>query len=262
MKSVSASSSSFHEVSGRGVWRFRTRGPRFWEVEREHDVPGVVETMDTTGKYWILGFAEVRKGTVTYETKSGPIRFSRGHYGFFFPKNSLTLGKLARSRQKIRCVISSGEPPKGAPDQAVVFKLDSHAFPISWGAAGRLLSLCELTHVIEYNAHPSGSGAKIKGLLDRCYDSSISIGEIARKLKSNPSTIGRVFRREFGVTPLKYCNHLRLTDSSFSLFEGQPVSRVFLDVGFEDLSRFNKQFKRLTGVSPRKFKPRSKNAKS
>jgi methylphosphotriester-DNA--protein-cysteine methyltransferase len=85
---------------------------------------------------------------------------------------------------------------------------------------------------------------------------------IARQLRTSATVMGRAFKRDFDLTPVQYRNHLRVTAASFELIEGKAVTRVAEDVGFDDLSRFNKNFKAITRTQPSQFKPRKSPKKS
>jgi AraC-like DNA-binding protein len=43
---------------------------------------------------------------------------------------------------------------------------------------------------------------------------------------------------------------LRVADATFRLSKGEPIIEISQDVGYNDLSRFYKQFRKSTNTSP------------
>ena len=74
--------------------------------------------------------------------------------------------------------------------------------------------------------------------------------EIARWAGASERTIQRVFVAETGLTFGKWRQQLRLIHSLRLLAEGQKVTAVALDVGYESLSAFVSVFRRTFGVTP------------
>ena len=65
----------------------------------------------------------------------------------------------------------------------------------------------------------------------------------------------RAFRRKTGITPIQYLNRLRVDVAKQKLQSGaQAVTEIAFDVGFADISAFNKAFKRHAGTSPTQYR--------
>lgn len=65
----------------------------------------------------------------------------------------------------------------------------------------------------------------------------------------------RVFRRIVGSTPHQYIIRQRMHRAATRLLESTvSVSDIAFGAGFGDLSTFNRQFKRLFGVTPRQYR--------
>ena len=61
----------------------------------------------------------------------------------------------------------------------------------------------------------------------------------------------RMFKKHVGSSPYQYLLNLRVCRASFLLRRADlTVSSVAMRAGFHDLSEFNKQFKKITGVTP------------
>jgi len=65
----------------------------------------------------------------------------------------------------------------------------------------------------------------------------------------------RVFRQIVGLTPHQYVLRTRLHRAAVRLRRTRdPVSEIALDAGFEDLSTFNRRFRRVIGVAPTMYR--------
>lgn len=61
-------------------------------------------------------------------------------------------------------------------------------------------------------------------------------------------------QRRKSDSPVAYRNQLRVYDASVKMLKGESIAKAAHDVGFQDLSRFNKQFKVKMRAIPSQFK--------
>lgn len=86
------------------------------------------------------------------------------------------------------------------------------------------------------------------------YTQPLSIVELAALCHITPEYFRVLFRQEFGSSPLKYINQLRLSRAEELLKTGlYTVAQVATLSGFGDLSRFSREFKKHSGFSPMAF---------
>lgn len=89
----------------------------------------------------------------------------------------------------------------------------------------------------------------------RNYAGKITLEEVAAYVFLSPSYFSKVFKDEMGCNFNHYLNHIRIEKSKQLLLSDSirlvDVSGV---VGFEDQSYFTKVFKKLTGITPGKFR--------
>jgi AraC-like DNA-binding protein len=82
-------------------------------------------------------------------------------------------------------------------------------------------------------------------------DTRLSLGEMARQAGMSAYHFLRVFRQIVGVTPHQYVLRTRLHRAAIRLRRTkEPISSIALEAGFDDLSTFNRRFRRVMGVSP------------
>ena len=65
----------------------------------------------------------------------------------------------------------------------------------------------------------------------------------------------RTFRRVVGMTPHQYVLHTRLHRAAVRLRRSDDaISTIAFDAGFDDLSSFNRRFRRVTGENPSAYR--------
>ena len=83
----------------------------------------------------------------------------------------------------------------------------------------------------------------------------LSQPEVASVVGMSPSSFCRFFRRATGKTFIEYVTELRVRHACTFLIESQlSVLEVSLQSGFGNLSHFNRQFRKLQGMTPSEFR--------
>lgn len=75
----------------------------------------------------------------------------------------------------------------------------------------------------------------------------------AERVGASARTLARLFVNETGMTFAEWRRQMRLLEAIDRLGEGQPVTRVALDLGYESPSAFIAMFRRTLGASPGKY---------
>jgi AraC family transcriptional regulator len=90
----------------------------------------------------------------------------------------------------------------------------------------------------------------------------LPIDELAAEAAVSPFHFVRVFEQVVGVTPGQYMLRMRLRHAAVRLrCCSDAIGTVALDCGFDDLSTFNRQFRRATGLTPRVYRARRATAR-
>lgn len=101
--------------------------------------------------------------------------------------------------------------------------------------------------------------------LQNNYINPISLQEIAGRYFVSPEHFSRVFKQKTGFNVSEYLNILRLqkAENLLKQLTAAPITEIAEDCGFNDSNYFSVKFKKLYGVSPKKFqtmhKPAGKN---
>jgi len=135
----------------------------------------------------------------------------------------------------------------------------------------KLISFLELLHIIAVteNSHPlsttrfldsfdKGSNSKLNQAYEfifKNFNTEISLDLIADHVHMNASAFSRFFKKATNKSFIYYLNELRVGYACKKLLEDQEltVSQICYESGFNNLSNFNKQFKTITGKSPKEY---------
>ncbi len=101
----------------------------------------------------------------------------------------------------------------------------------------------------------SGINRALSHLRENLTD-QVEESELAAMVGQSPSAFSRAFKRHTGTTLVRYRNQLRIDLACKMLLADLEVNvaEVCYDVGFSNLSNFNRHFLKLKGMSPSQFR--------
>jgi AraC family transcriptional regulator len=89
----------------------------------------------------------------------------------------------------------------------------------------------------------------------------LTLAELARAAAMSSYHFLRTFRQLVGMTPYQFVLRTRLHRAAVRLRRSDvPISTIAFDAGFNDLSTFNRRFRRLMGASPRIYRAQGRMA--
>ncbi|GAL24760.1 transcriptional regulator AraC family [Vibrio variabilis] len=87
--------------------------------------------------------------------------------------------------------------------------------------------------------------------IDTHYSQPIQLAEVAHLTSLTENAFCRAFKKATGKTFLQYLNDIRVHEAAQLLIESnRSVTDIAYDVGFTNISSFNRYFKKIKGVSP------------
>jgi len=109
--------------------------------------------------------------------------------------------------------------------------------------------------VASTRSHPPETLSRATALIEEKDGLGITIGEIAQSAGVSPRALQLTFRRHLGVTPTGYMRQVRITHAHRELEEAAPgdgvtVTRIALDWGFANPSRFAAYYRSAYGHAP------------
>jgi AraC-like DNA-binding protein/quercetin dioxygenase-like cupin family protein len=99
--------------------------------------------------------------------------------------------------------------------------------------------------------------ARVLAYLHAHFAERVLVGAVADIACVSTSAFHRMFRRHARMTMVDYVTRLRIGRSCSLLIESsQSIAAIAADVGYTNLSLFNRQFARLKGEAPSRFRSR------
>lgn len=84
-----------------------------------------------------------------------------------------------------------------------------------------------------------------------------SVAGIAKQLGLSRSQCTKVFTKIYGISPRQYISKLKLKEAKRLLVvTNETIESIALLLGFGSASHFSRQFRRWTGISPNRFRPK------
>jgi AraC-like DNA-binding protein len=247
-------SSSWHGVSDRRDYSPSAEG-LFFE-ERELETEATFHGIDAVGPLWVVGVVEILAGSFAVVHDGIETWFDRGLVGMFKAPFCLpeTKSNGIHCRQHV-AFFEGGASPRTA--ESVAFEVDRLDLPRT---KAELMAMREGRRVIcrlDRCSRPSAIARRAKDLLDASFADELPIGAVATRLNTSNASLTAAFKKAFGLSPLQYRTRVRTTLSVAKLLRpGAKIVDVAQDVGYQDLSRFNKQFKSATGLRPKDVRTR------
>ncbi len=201
------------------------------------------------GAGWLLEIIEMKSGEFYFLRDGEEVRPQTNRFGIFYPR--FTIIRMCVNNLKATIVgIGAIRKLKGLPHFPIIFETKfDEPFTSS-------VQVVEILHSginpqsIEMNSGPSLLSIKAKRLIDQNYHVYPSIARIASRLKVTHEHLSRQFKRDFEMSPSAYLHRLRMAEATFKLWRGDQIIDVAGEVGYNDLGRFYKQFRKSTRTSP------------
>lgn len=252
------------ELPGGGSMRSRGRqallpGGRLWWIEQDVRVRGVHSGPFPMGAGWIIEFIELRRGSLSFRQDGRKILAPGRQFVWVLPAFCVVHAEFRHAAFRFVAVAArstAGDVPAAARAYASrVFPLRGKLPANTAQLLARLASLGEGISVeISSTLPPLVRAAKTR--LEQGYHQTPSIAGLARSLGISHAHLTREFRRCLGMSPLRYVHNLRSMEAASRLSTGESVVDTSLEVGYNDLSRFYKQFRKLGCSSPGRYRRR------
>jgi AraC-like DNA-binding protein len=99
--------------------------------------------------------------------------------------------------------------------------------------------------------------AIIHDYLMKHYREEINLGKLSALVNIAEGSLCRFFKMNMGMTVFEYLNKIKIEFACNLLMDlDLDILNVCLDSGFNNLSHFNKQFRKIKGLSPSEYRKR------
>lgn len=125
------------------------------------------------------------------------------------------------------------------------------------GRSENIVQLASKEFVNKQFSYKNKRIAAIHEYLMRNYQKNIDLVQIASLVNMAEGSVCRFFKMQVGMTIFEYLNQIKIEFACKLLMnKNMSVMDVAFDSGFNNLSHFNKQFKKNTGLTPLEYKQR------
>ncbi len=211
---------------------------------------GVLTANVITSAGWLLEFLKLEAGEVSFMSGTEEIRPPFTELAIFYPSFTFTRPCFKNVKAQLRGIAGEADLPPQFSKRPFVFEANFNSAPKNAAEIVRILESSREVQFVDAKPKASLLSLKAKKLIDENYRIFPSIARIAARLKVSHAHLTRQFKHDFGLSPNAYLHQIRIADATFRLTRGEPIIDVSGDVGYNDLSRFYKQFRKSTAASP------------
>ena len=211
---------------------------------------GSVNATVITCAAWLCELYRLTRGEVSFVSGEKRLYASTRSFGVLYPPLTMTKLFFKRARGRLIGIASTHSLPSTFIGRPILFETDFAGIPSGVEQVFEIIAAA--TNRQDVSPYPAASllSLKAKRLIDEHYLDYPSIGRIAKRLGVTPEHLSRQFKNDFELSPSAYLHQLRLADAPLRLARGEDIIKVSENVGYNDLSRFYKQFRKSTRTSP------------
>ena len=90
--------------------------------------------------------------------------------------------------------------------------------------------------------------------LEAHFTQPVHLDDLARRVDLSPAHLSRSFARRMGMGIIEFVHQLRCEEACRLLrCTDEPIGRIAVRVGYDEIAYFSRRFRRQTGQSPREY---------
>lgn len=243
------------EIDNKTYWKYQvTPGSDVIHLHRiiDFDEPGLGG--DSPGPLWYFTKSKLTRKSHFYFVDKDKVERVPGDYCVIVPPFSCIENILdGRFESQVRIGHAGGKRSKIIPYACLILEAPE-GMPESLEDLEEIYLNAKTIIPIERSLNPHILTSKMKELIDSRYNESLQLSELAESLGYSLPQISRQFKKDLTWPPKTYLSRIRVMESTYHLLLDKKITDTSDAVGFQDLSRFNKQFKKITGHQPKQYK--------
>jgi AraC-like DNA-binding protein len=96
---------------------------------------------------------------------------------------------------------------------------------------------------------------QIKDYIDQHYTEEFTMEKLSQEVHMSTSNLTHQFKKRTGFSPVQYIIRRRIGRAqSLLISSDMSITDVSAEVGYDNLSYFNNQFKKIVGMSPQVYR--------
>lgn len=213
------------------------------------------ESVLATAQNWLASLVLVQEGELGFRDGRGLRRLPCSRFLLYLPPGSLVRMPLFAARVET-VGISAGGTPAGWPQfpLAVPCDLTRESVLDEQAVEGVLCAAQALLHRIDAEQGLSARHRRLRSSLYRHALGPTPVGHAANEHDLSMPVFSRLFTAAYGLSPRDYCQRVRVHAAVVALLGGISITHAALDSGWQDLSRFYRQFRQATGQTPGRYR--------
>jgi len=220
-----------------------------YAIADELRIPGEGTSNFVFGRGWLLEIVSLTDGEFYFYSDGREVRPVTSMFGVFYPPFTLVRMFVRNVNGRVRGVGAEDVLP-GLPPTPFIFETDFAEDFTKVEDAFEVLKFVRERRSIAVNTRPSLPSLRSKKMIEERYLTDPSISRIAERLNISHEHLSRQFKKDFGLSPSNYLHQLRVAEATSRLSLGEDIIDISQDVGYNDLSRFYKQFRKKYDTSP------------
>jgi AraC-like DNA-binding protein len=110
----------------------------------------------------------------------------------------------------------------------------------------------------ERGFQPGGGNARLRDLvrfIKENLEARLTLDTISRHFRTDKYYLCRYFKKHTGLSVMDYVNRMRVVNAEKLIVQNShSITDISLMVGFNNITNFDRTFKRYTGISPREYR--------
>ena len=222
-------------------------------IAQRFEVTGRYPAVLVTGRHWFASLVTVHRGELGFRDGHG-YRPQRSPFLLYLPPGALV--RMPLTGAAVETIgIAGNELPSAWPQVplAVPCALDQ-AQALQVTRVADSLSSASARNIIDADIGVDPRASTLRRILFERALAPNPVGHAARLSGAAPAVLSRRFVAHYGLTAREYCQRVRIISAVFTLFGGLSIAHAALDSGWQDLSRFYRQFRRHTSETPGRYR--------
>ena len=126
--------------------------------------------------------------------------------------------------------------------------------PLLRGMVQQIVCMILREQATQAEQEPTNTASAARHYMDENACSAITVEDVAKAVGCSASHLRQVFKKNYGLPPVKYLNEVRVRRAKEMLASGLFTQEEISDAcGFRNVYYFGRVFKEITGVSPGRY---------